>query len=195
MSQNLRILFLLTKGFGGGNGIAKLNRDFLTALDACETVERVFAIPRQIPEVIEGMLPEAVVYDRAAACGTAMFWRRLVTVALYQKANLIICESPTMLPAAWVIAHVHGARLALIIHEPELWTRASSRLLKVLARSVDSFAVARQHAIKTIGVWCNVSLDRAFVLAHGLEGDQVDTFDSFNGEEYRARVADWVWGA
>ena len=35
MTTALRVLMLLTDGFGGVGGIAKFNRDFLQALDAC----------------------------------------------------------------------------------------------------------------------------------------------------------------
>ena len=64
---------LLTDGFGGVGGIAKFNRDFLQALDACASVERVHAQPRLIPEPIEEVIPEAVVYDRRAAGGKLAF--------------------------------------------------------------------------------------------------------------------------
>ena len=51
---------LLTDGFGGVGGIAKFNRDFLQALDACALVKRVHALPRLIPEPIEEAIPELV---------------------------------------------------------------------------------------------------------------------------------------
>ena len=53
MTTALRMLMLLTDGFGGFGGIAKFNRDFLQALDACELVERVQALPRLVPDPIE----------------------------------------------------------------------------------------------------------------------------------------------
>lgn len=67
MTPALRVVMLLTDGFGGVGGIAKFNRDFLQALDGCAMVERVQAQPRLIPEPIEDIIPEAVVYDRRAA--------------------------------------------------------------------------------------------------------------------------------
>ena len=53
MTSALRMLMLLTDGFGGVGGIAKFNRDFLQALDACDLVERVQALPRLIAEPIK----------------------------------------------------------------------------------------------------------------------------------------------
>jgi hypothetical protein len=72
------MLMLLTDGFGGAGGIAKFNRDFLQALGDCALVQRVHALPRLIPETIEEVIPETVVYDRKAAGGRIAFMRRLV---------------------------------------------------------------------------------------------------------------------
>ena len=57
MSNGLRVLMLLTDGFGGLGGIAKFNRDFLQALDSCGLVERVHALPRKIPRAIRRANP------------------------------------------------------------------------------------------------------------------------------------------
>ena len=82
MAKALRVLMLLTDGFGGVGGIAKFNRDFLQALDSSDAVERVHAKPRLIPEPIEEVIPEAVVYDRKAAGGKIAFIRRLAAHAI-----------------------------------------------------------------------------------------------------------------
>src|ERR1700677_415918 len=77
MTNALRVMMLLTDGFGGVGGIAKFNRDFLGALDGCAEVERVHALPRLIPEPIDELIPEAVVYDRKSAGGKLAFMVRL----------------------------------------------------------------------------------------------------------------------
>ena len=43
----MRVLVLLTDGFGGHGGIAKFNRDLLTALCAHPACEEVVVLPRQ----------------------------------------------------------------------------------------------------------------------------------------------------
>ena len=122
MTNALRVLMLLTDGFGGVGGIAKFNRDFLQALDGCAVVERVHAQPRLIPEPIEEVIPEAVVYDRRAAGGKLAFMRRLGAHAWGGgRVDLVICGHLYLLPAAWLLARLRGARLALIIHGIEAW--------------------------------------------------------------------------
>ncbi len=57
---------LLTDAFGSIGGIAKFNRDFLSALDACPLVESVLALPRTASDDVEHIVPETIVYDRKA---------------------------------------------------------------------------------------------------------------------------------
>src|SRR5262249_59764083 len=115
MTNGLTVLMLLTDGFGGVGGIAKFNRDFLQALDACALVKRVHALPRLIPESIEETIPESVVYDRKAARGRVAFIRRLAVQAWQGgRVDLLICGHLYLLPIAWFLARLFRARLALI---------------------------------------------------------------------------------
>src|SRR5580693_8706353 len=99
MTAALRVLMLLTDGFGGFGGIAKFNRDFLQALDACALVQQVHALPRLIPERIEETIPEAVVYDRKAARGRLAFMRRLAMHAWRnERIDLVVCGHLHLLP-------------------------------------------------------------------------------------------------
>src|SRR5580693_10616468 len=125
----LNILMLLSDGFGGFGGIAKFNRDFLTALDSCDVVGRVHALPRLIPGPIDERIPEVVVYDRRAAAGKRAFIMRLAShLATRERPNLVVCGHLNLLPAAWIYARARGARLALIVHgfearTPRRWAR------------------------------------------------------------------------
>src|SRR5215467_12754930 len=56
---SLRILALVTDAFGGHGGIAQYNRDFLTALAACEGVGDVIVLPRAVASD-PGRLPDRV---------------------------------------------------------------------------------------------------------------------------------------
>src|SRR5690348_6891678 len=111
MTRSLAVLMLLTDGFGGRGGIAKFNRDFLTALDASDSVERVQAVPRLIPEAIEEIIPETIVYDRKAAKGLPAFLRRLAFHAWRnERVDLVLCGHLHLLPVAWLVAKLRRAR-------------------------------------------------------------------------------------
>ena len=128
---------LLTDGFGGRGGIAKFNRDFLRALDASERVKRIWVLPRLIPDPNDDPIPESVVYDRPAAAGIASFIIRLAIHAWrVERIDLVVCGHLHLLPAAWVLARLRGARLALIVHGIEAWTRSGKFLANLLAHRV-----------------------------------------------------------
>jgi hypothetical protein len=74
MRRSVRVQMLLTDAFGSlGGGISQFNRDFLAALNACSSVERVHALPRLITEPIEEVVPEAIIFNRKAARGRIAF--------------------------------------------------------------------------------------------------------------------------
>jgi hypothetical protein len=85
-------------GFGV---IAKFNRDFPEALDACVQVERVHALPRLISGSIDdGSIPESVVYNRKASAGKIAFLRRLwVHAWRAERIDLVICGRINLLSA------------------------------------------------------------------------------------------------
>jgi phosphatidylinositol alpha-1,6-mannosyltransferase len=173
MSHSLRVLMLLTDGFGGVGGIAKFNRDFLQALDGCSLVERVHAQPRLIPEAIEEIIPEAVVYDRRAANGKVAFLRRLAShTARGGRIDLVVCGHLYLLPAAWLIARLRGARLALIIHGLEAWMPSGKILSNWLASRVDNFISVSCYSAERFARWSKVSMDRAFILPNCVDLDR-----------------------
>jgi phosphatidyl-myo-inositol dimannoside synthase len=165
MSHGLRLLMLLTDAFGSAGGIAKFNRDFLQALDGCGMVERVYALPRVIPGLIDEPIPESVVYDRTAAGGKAAFVLRLVAHAWRDdRIDLLICGHIHLLPAAWLLARLRGARLVLIIHGIEAWTPSRKHLANWLAHRVDGFIAVSKYSAERFTRWSKLSMDRAFIL-------------------------------
>src|ERR1700733_8865068 len=145
MTPALRIVMLLTDGFGGVGGIAKFNRDFLQSLDASAVVERVHAQPRLIPQLIDEKIPEAIVYDRKAARGKLAFMFRLGgRMWRGGPVDLVVCGHLFLLPAAWTLARIRGARLVLIIHGLEAWAPSGKPWVNALTRFVDAF-IAVSH--------------------------------------------------
>jgi phosphatidyl-myo-inositol dimannoside synthase len=166
MASALRVMMLLTDGFGGVGGIAKFNRDFLQALDACAFVERVQALPRLIPESIDReIIPEAVVYDRKAAGGKAAFMLRVgAHLCRAGRLDLVICGHINLLPAATLLARLRGARVVLIIHGIDAWEPSRNLLTRQLARTVDAFISVSRISAERFSHWSKVPMERAFIL-------------------------------
>lgn len=174
MTNGVSVLMLLTDGFGGRGGIAKFNRDFLQALDACGLVERVHALPRLIPQPIEEAIPEVVVYDRRAARGRVAFLRRVASHTWRdERIDLVVCGHLHLLPVAWLAARLRGARLALIIHGVEAWAPSQKFVTNWLAGRVDSVITVSRHSAEQFARWSKVPIERAFVLPNCVD---LDTF-------------------
>lgn len=173
MTIALRMLMLLTDGFGGIGGIAKFNRDFLQALDSCNFVERVQVLPRLIVEPIKSRtIPEAVVYDRKAAGGKTAFILRVAShLCRANQVNLVICGHINLLPIAWLMARLRGARLVLIIHGIEAWEPPRRLLTRRLARTVDAFISVSRVSAKRFADWSKVPMERAFILPNCVDLD------------------------
>ena len=172
MMNGLGVLMLLTDGFGGRGGIAKFNRDFLKALDACALIERVYALPRLVPQPIEELIPEAVVYDREAARGRLAFLRRLVWhIWRDEQIDLVVCGHLHLLPAAWLLARLCGVRLALIIHGIEAWTPSQKFLANWLARRVDAVIAVSRYSAEQFARWSKLPIEREFVLPNCVDLD------------------------
>ena len=173
MTNGLTVLMLLTDGFGGVGGIAKFNRDFLQALDACALVKRVHALPRLIPEPIEEAIPELVVYDRKAARGRVAFIRRLVVQAWQGgRVDLLICGHLYLLPIAWLLARLFRARLALIIHGVDAWTPSRKILANRLARTVDAVIAVSHYSAERFSNWSKLPIDRVYILPNCVDLDR-----------------------
>jgi phosphatidylinositol alpha-1,6-mannosyltransferase len=165
MNRGLWGLVLLTDGFGGLGGIAKFNRDFLEALDGSGIFKRVVALPRLIPQPIAEATPQLVVYDHKAARGKMAFLSRLTVHALWNsRIDLVICGHIHLLPAAWLVTRLRGARLILIIHGLEAWTPSHKYLAKWFARRVDAFIAVSKYSAERFTKWSGVSMNRAFIL-------------------------------
>jgi phosphatidyl-myo-inositol dimannoside synthase len=164
MMKSINIVMLLTDGFGSVGGIAKFNRDFMQALDASALTERVYALPRLIPDPIEECIQESVVYDRKAAAGKVAFLRRILWYAWQgSKPDLVICGHLNLLPAAWLLARFRGARLALIIHGVEAW-KGRGWLYRFMLRSVDCTVAVSRYTAGRFSAWSKVSHGKVFIL-------------------------------
>jgi phosphatidyl-myo-inositol dimannoside synthase len=169
MVDSMNIVMLLTDGFGGFGGIAKFNRDFIQALDASAVTERVYVLPRLIPHPIEQPIPESVVYDRTTARGKFAFLRRVLWYTWRgSKPDIVICGHLNLLPAAWLMCRLRGARLALIIHGIDAWTPRSWFFKFMLASVASTIAVSRYSAGRFCA-WSGVSHDRIFILPNSVD--------------------------
>ncbi len=135
----MRILVLTTDAFGGHGGIAKFNRDLLTALCAHPDCMEVIAIPRFIPNPIES-LPSGLPYITEGINGK---WKYIETTLKYiiRKSNfdLIVCAHINLLPLAFFANIRVRVALLLLIYGVDAWYPTKSVLINYLVRNIYSF--------------------------------------------------------
>jgi phosphatidyl-myo-inositol dimannoside synthase len=165
MRNSFRAAMLLSDGFGGFGGIAKFNRDFLTALDACSLVEHIYVLPRAISEPIAQPVPESIVYDRKAAAGKLAYLHRFLSYILRaDRVDVVICGHCNLLALAWLLARLQRAHLVLVIHGLEAWGPSRDRIVNWLASRVDGLISVSRLSAERFSRWSNFPAERAFIL-------------------------------
>jgi len=135
----MKLLVLVTDAFGGRGGIAKFNRDLLTALCTYPDVVDVTALPRVIAEQT-GVLPAKLIYETAAARGKVSYLYCLGKLLERRKDFTgVICGHLHLLPFAAVAARRCGVPLLLIIHGIEAWRRPQVPWVSRCLAAVDVF--------------------------------------------------------
>jgi asparagine synthase (glutamine-hydrolysing) len=167
----LQVLMLLSDAFGGSGGIAKFNRDFITALSTSPDVERIVAIPR-IASGKTDQLPPKLTYVTDALAGKAHFMRAILAAACGLRANgstpngdpIVICAHINILPAAVLARGICGGPLYLIIHGVEAWKQTRNPIANACVRRIDDFisvsAVTRKRFLR----WAGLRQDQGIIL-------------------------------
>jgi phosphatidylinositol alpha-1,6-mannosyltransferase len=133
---SLRVLALLTDAFGGQGGIAQYNRDFLSALAACEGVGDVIVLPRASARSPE-RLPSGVRQLRPVKGRLAYSFAALGAARAHRPIDVVFCGHLFMAPLAAIVAKLVRARLWVQVHGTDAWQELSS----LHRRSVEAAAV------------------------------------------------------
>jgi asparagine synthase (glutamine-hydrolysing) len=173
IAKPLRILAVLSDSYGEMGGIAKFNRDFLRALDADASVGRVSMLARIFHEPIGEQLPETLVCDRVAGRGKWAFVRRILAHALTAPtADYVICGHVNLLPGAWLVAHIHRAKLVLVIHGIEAWNPGRYWPANKIASNIDALISVSRYSAEKFQRWSRVPADKTYILPNCVDLDQ-----------------------
>ena len=144
----MRILAFVTDAFGGHGGIAKFNRDLLTALCLDPRVASVVALPRVMPSPFEGPLPDKLDWRARAAGGKFCYlWeilRLLARPGSQARPDLVVCGHLNLLPLASVAARRWRVPLWQILHGIEAWQPPSRRVTRRALRHINRLIAVSQ---------------------------------------------------
>ena len=134
----MRLLTLVTDAFGGRGGIAKFNRDLLTALCEHDGCTAVVALPRVIAEEPTS-LPSKLLFRAESAGGKIKYVRHVLRALATDRFDGVICGHIDLLPVAALAASVQRVPLLLVVHGVEVWQRTPSQILRIALRRVNAF--------------------------------------------------------
>ena len=150
--RQFRALVLVTDAFGGYGGIAKFNRDLLSALAAMPACAEVVAIPRRLDER-PGAIPVRVDFRAQAAGGKLRFALAALREAWSTPVNLVIAGHINLLALSRFAALLQRARLVLVVHGIDAWKPHSSALVRASLGAVDRVIGVSNLTLSRFGQW------------------------------------------
>ncbi len=156
----MKLLALVTDAFGAPGGIARYNRDFLTALAMQPIIGSVKVLPRngtseeQPPAPVEQLVPVP---------GKWLYAAKAVRQALTQRPDLIFCGHLNLLPLAWLISKLLRVPLWLQLHGIDAWERPNSITAK-MAKKVNLVTCVSRYTRRRFLSWANIPPARVKVL-------------------------------
>ena len=162
-----KVLMLVSDAFGGFGGIAKFNRDFLTALCANPSIERVLAVPRVASEESQP-LPLKLTYATSALGGKSHFMTATLSAANRlkgdRKRTIIVCGHINLLPAALAARAICGSQLYLIVHGVDAWKPLRNPILNACVSQIDDFIAVSTVTRRRFLRWSGLRQDKGMIL-------------------------------
>ena len=162
MTHPIRILALITDGFGGQGGISQYNRDFFTALSDADPVGEIVVVPR-LGQAQQEALPvrvrqQAPVFNKIGYSLYAMG-----VAAKKGPFDLVYCGHILHSPLSVVIARRLKIPLWLQLHGIDAWTCPHPIIRWAVERSDLVTVVSRYTKRRFLG-WANIQPERVRVL-------------------------------
>jgi glycosyltransferase involved in cell wall biosynthesis len=168
----MRILMVAGDAFGGWGGIAKFNRDFVSALASHAATTEVVVVPRHITGPI-GKLPDKLDYRQHAAGGRRAFFAETVRLASAGgHFDVIISGHINLAPFGWAIAAMKRAPVVMIIHGIDAWRPTSRAIANLAARRMDGVIAVSQTTLSRFENWAGTKGAAAFVLPNTVSLDR-----------------------
>jgi phosphatidylinositol alpha-1,6-mannosyltransferase len=176
-----RVFALVTDAYGGRGGIAKYNRDFLSALSECGRVSSITVIPRHAPDAA---VAPAGVTQAAPRRGRLSFTAMALVTALSRRVDLVYCGHLRMASVAAAIARLKRAKLIIQMYGVEAWQHPS-RVQRAAVGTADLvLCISRYTRARVVG-WADIAPERVLVLPCTV----ADIFRPGDGSTVRSELA------
>lgn len=162
MTRHIRILALITDGFGGQGGISQYNRDLLTALSDADQVGEIVVVPR-LGQAGTEALP-ARVRQQTPVFNKIRYAAYAIGIAATRGPfNLVFCGHIAHSSLAAVIARSLRVPLWLQLHGIDAWMCPRPSIRWGVEQS-DLVTVVSRHTKRRFLRWGNVRAEKVRVL-------------------------------
>jgi phosphatidylinositol alpha-1,6-mannosyltransferase len=161
----MNILALLTDGLGAGGGIARYNRDLMTALAASRRVSQVVALPRFGDA---GAAAPPKVQQLGACPGRAQWAARALALATRRRLDAVLCGHLYAVPLAAAIAGMRRVPLWVQVHGTDAWQAPGAVHRHSLCAAALITSVSR-HTRTRLLAWADVAPHRVRVLPNTVD--------------------------
>lgn len=149
----MRILVLTTDAFGGHGGIAKYNRDLITALCSFRDCEEVVVFPRIMPFESEA-LPPRLTYITSGLGGKLQYVLAvMIEILRNRKYDFVICGHINLMPLAIIVKLLVRSPLLLLLYGIDVWQSHDSNLTNWATRWADCFVSISEFTKKKFLTW------------------------------------------
>jgi phosphatidylinositol alpha-1,6-mannosyltransferase len=164
----VRILALVTDAFGGTGGIAKYDRDLISAIAEHADTESVDVVPRIVARVVE-LLPDRVVHHETAADSTLRFVSTSLRLAVGLRAgDWILCGHVNLLPVALGASRIARAPVILATYGLEAWYPKRNRTPRQVRRLRAVLSIS-ELTLTRMREWADLSGIATFVLPNAVD--------------------------
>lgn len=176
----MTFLALVTDAFGGRGGIAKFNRDFLTALCEISEVERIIAYPRIVNEEIDS-LPDKLVYRAGGINSKFKYIYTLIKDSFKDgKSDYLICAHINLLPFAYFLKLLGFCKkIILTVHGIEVWKKQSF-FAGYFVQRTDLLISVSSFTLLKMSKWMNVEKVKHFILPNSIDLNQFSVREKNN---------------
>lgn len=156
----MRMLALLSDGFGGQGGIARFNSDLMTAVAGAPGMREIRVLPRFAGS--GGRLPGGVVQEApiASRIGWAL---RALSIAARERFDVIFCGHINAAPLAATIGRSQRRPMWLQVHGIEAWHRRGWSIRAAVENADLVTSVSRFTRTRLLG-WADIEPYRVKVL-------------------------------
>lgn len=166
-ARPLRLLVVLHESFGAGGGIAKFNRDLLTALTDSPEVERLVVLQRDRPPPGTALPPRLTLVAGGGRLGlAAALLRRLLREPRF---DAVLCGHLNLLPLAWLAHRRYRAPIAAVAHGIDAWKPTGRRLVDPLVRRLDAVFGVSRLTLERLSAWSGLPPGRGRLLPNCID--------------------------